>query len=117
MATWLRLILVNNLMEDAATVEVSRAQIWQWIHHPQGILQDGRKVTIELFHQLMNEELEKLRNAIGEEQFAKRRFMTAAQILDESHYRRSLYRVLDTTCLSLSQLTLMYCIRLLLTQL
>jgi len=83
---WLRgsgSILVNNLMEDAATVEVSRAQIWQWIHHPRGILQDGRKVIIELFHHLMNEELEKLRNAIGEEQFAKRRFTTAAQILDE----------------------------------
>jgi len=83
---WLRgsgSILVNNLMEDAATVEVSRAQIWQWIHHPQGILQDGRKVTIELFHHLMNEELEKLRNAIGEEHFAKRRFTTAVQILDE----------------------------------
>src|SRR3954451_14247377 len=83
---WLRgsgSILVNNLMEDAATVEVSRAQIWQWIHHPQGILQDGRKVTMELFHQLMNEELAKFKNAIGEEQFAKRRFTTAAQILDE----------------------------------
>jgi len=84
--SWLRgsgCVPINNLMEDAATVEISRAQIWQWIRHPQGTLQDGRKVTIELFHQLMNEELEKLRNAVGEEQFAKRRFTTAAQILDE----------------------------------
>jgi malate synthase len=83
---WLRgsgAIPVNNLMEDAATVEVSRAQIWQWIHHPRGILQDGRKVTIELFHRFMNEELESLQNAIGEEQFGKRKFAIAAQILDE----------------------------------
>ncbi len=83
---WLRgsgSILVNNLMEDTATVEVSRAQIWHWIRHPQGILQDGRKVTIELFHQLMGEEREKLRNAIGEEQWTRRRWTTAAHILDE----------------------------------
>src|SRR5579863_78287 len=43
---------INNLMEDAATVEISRAQIWEWIHHPQGILTDGRKVTVELFRQM-----------------------------------------------------------------
>ena len=55
----------------------------QWIHHPQGTLQDGRKVTIELFHQLLIGELEKLRNAIGDIQFTNRKFMTAAQILDE----------------------------------
>src|SRR5260370_27392888 len=84
--SWLRgsgCVAINNLMEDAAPVEISRAQIWQWIRHPQGTLQDGLKVTIELFHQLMVEELEKLRNAIGEAQFARRRFTTAAQILDE----------------------------------
>src|SRR5205807_1768913 len=84
--SWLRgsgCVPIYNLMEDAATVEISRAQIWQWIHHPQGTLQDGRKVTIELFHQLQIEELEKLRNAIGDIQFTNGKFMTAAQILDE----------------------------------
>src|SRR5205807_6353 len=84
--SWLRgsgCVPIYNLMEDAATVEISRAQIWQWIHHPQGTLQDGRKVTIELFHRLLIEELEKLRNAIGDIQFTNRKFMTAAQILDE----------------------------------
>jgi malate synthase len=84
--SWLRgsgCVPINNLMEDAATVEISRAQIWQWIRHPKGVLQDGRKVTIDLFHQFLNEELEKLRTAIGEQQYAKRRFDTAAQILDQ----------------------------------
>jgi malate synthase len=84
--SWLRgsgCVPINNLMEDAATVEISRSQIWQWIHHPKGILQDGRKVTIDLFHQFMNEELAKLRAAIGEQQYANRRFDTAAQILDQ----------------------------------
>ena len=40
-----------NLMEDAATAEISRAQVWQWIHHPRGVLDDGRKVTVELYRQ------------------------------------------------------------------
>lgn len=84
--SWLRgigCVPINNLMEDAATVEISRAQIWQWVHHPRGILDDGRKVTLELFHQLMADELGKLQTALGAEQYAKRRFDTAAQILDQ----------------------------------
>lgn len=84
--SWLRgsgCVPINNLMEDAATVEISRAQIWQWIRHPRGILNDGRKVTIELFRQLMAEELAKLQTALGKQQYAQRRFDTASQILDQ----------------------------------
>ncbi len=84
--SWLRglgCVPINNLMEDAATVEISRAQIWQWIHHPKGVLDDGRKVTIELFHQLMAEELEKIRETIGEKQYEQRKFAIASRILDE----------------------------------
>ena len=84
--SWLRgtgCVPINNLMEDAATVEISRSQIWQWIHHPKGILDDGRKITIELFRQLMNEELAKLKAAIGEQQYASRPFATASEILDK----------------------------------
>ena len=51
---------INNLMEDAATAEISRAQIWQWIKHPAGKLDDGRKVTVELFRKVVREELDKL---------------------------------------------------------
>jgi len=84
--SWLRgtgCVPINNLMEDAATVEISRAQIWQWLHHPKGVLNDGRKVTIELFRQLMGDELTKLRVALGEKTYATRRFDTAAEILDK----------------------------------
>src|SRR6266487_1933090 len=84
--SWLRgsgCVPINNLMEDAATVEISRAQIWQWIHHPKGILDDGRKVTIELFRQLMKEELDKIKAAIGEKVYAQRRYESAAEILDK----------------------------------
>src|SRR5436309_8215502 len=86
MESWFRgngCVPINNLMEDAATVEISRSQIWQWIHHPKGILDDGRKVTIELFRDLSRDELEKIKAAIGEQEFPTRKFQTASEILDE----------------------------------
>jgi len=79
--SWLRgngCVPINNLMEDAATVEIARSQIWQWIQHPIGILDDGRKVTLELFRALMADELRKLGEVA-----APRDFTTAAEILDE----------------------------------
>src|SRR5256714_11331106 len=57
---------VFNLMEDAATAEISRPQIWQWIRSPKGVLDDGRKVSAELFKQLLAEELPKVRAYLGE---------------------------------------------------
>src|SRR5256714_3511663 len=86
LASWLGglgCVPINNLMEDAATVEISRAQIWQWIHHPKGITSDGRKVTVELFRELEKDELEKIKSQVGEKQFAARKFQTAAEILDK----------------------------------
>jgi malate synthase len=52
---------VFNLMEDAATAEISRSQIWQWMRSSKGVLEDGRKVTHELFKQLLGEELAKVK--------------------------------------------------------
>ena len=57
---------VFNLMEDAATAEISRSQIWQWIRSPKGVLDDGRKVTKELFRSLLAEELPKVKTYLGE---------------------------------------------------
>ncbi|MFL6571004.1 MAG: malate synthase A [Burkholderiales bacterium] len=57
---------VFNLMEDAATAEISRSQIWQWIRSPKGVLDDGRKVTVELFRALLEEELAKVKAAMSE---------------------------------------------------
>ena len=56
---------INNLMEDAATAEISRSQIWQWIRSPKGELSDGRKVTVELFRRLVGEELRKVSSLPG----------------------------------------------------
>jgi malate synthase len=52
---------VHNLMEDAATAEISRSQVWQWIRSPKGVLDDGRKITAELVKQLVPEELAKIK--------------------------------------------------------
>jgi len=57
---------VYNLMEDAATAEISRSQIWQWIRSPKGVLDDGRKLTLELFRQLLGEELAKVKAELSD---------------------------------------------------
>jgi malate synthase len=73
---------INNLMEDAATAEISRAQIWQWIKHPAGKLDDGRKVTVELFRKIMREELDKLAAAVGAKAYAAGNYERAATLID-----------------------------------
>ena len=85
MAAWLGgngCVPIHNLMEDAATAEIARSQIWQWIRHPKGVLDDGRKVTVELFRQITREELARLRAELGEAAFAAGNFERAAQIID-----------------------------------
>jgi malate synthase len=51
---------IHHLMEDAATAEISRSQVWQWIRSPKGVLDDGRKVTADLVRALVPEELAKI---------------------------------------------------------
>ncbi|GGA77053.1 malate synthase A [Ornithinibacillus halotolerans] len=51
---------INNLMEDAATAEISRAQVWQWIRHPKGKLTDGRNITMDFVNTVIDEELDRL---------------------------------------------------------
>jgi malate synthase len=57
---------INSLMEDAATAEISRTQIWQWVRHAVK-LPDGRPVTAELVRQILDEETAKIRQAVGDE--------------------------------------------------
>lgn len=72
---------IFNLMEDAATAEISRSQVWQWLHSPKGVLNDGRKVTAELVRQLIQEELPKIRSAVGEVAY-QATYTQAAQIFE-----------------------------------
>jgi malate synthase len=72
---------IFNLMEDAATAEISRAQVWQWIRSPRGVLDDGRKVTVEMVRQMIPEEMERIKTLLGES-FARGRYEEAAQLFD-----------------------------------
>src|SRR5437588_772383 len=60
---------INNLMEDAATAEICRSQIWQWIRH-HARLDDGRTVTVELARQILDEETARIRDEVGEQVWA-----------------------------------------------
>ncbi len=85
MAAWLNglgCVPINHLMEDAATAEIARAQIWQWIRHPAGRLDDGRKITVELFRTIMREELDKLRAQMDEQAYARGKYEAAAALID-----------------------------------
>ena len=74
---------VFNLMEDAATAEISRSQIWQWIRSPKGVLEDGRKVTRELISKLLPEELARVKALLGAEGWAAGRYEDAARLFEE----------------------------------
>jgi malate synthase len=85
LAAWLGglgCVPINNLMEDAATAEISRAQVWQWIKHPGGKLDDGRKVTAELFRTITREELAKLKAQLGDQAYAHGNYERAAALID-----------------------------------
>src|ERR1700722_10681034 len=83
--SWLRgngCVPIYNLMEDAATAEISRAQVWQWVRH-QAKLSDGRTVDKPLVDQTMREELEKLKAMLGADRFKHGKFEIAAQLYEK----------------------------------
>jgi len=81
--SWLRgigCVPLFNLMEDAATAEISRAQLWQWIHQ-KARLNDGRAISLELCFKTIDEELAKIQQSQGDAQFQSGRYGEAAAIL------------------------------------
>jgi malate synthase len=82
---WLRgigCVPLYHLMEDAATAEISRAQVWQWVRHG-ATLADGRTVDMKLCRRVLEEELEKLKAGAGEDAFEKGRYGDAAKLFLE----------------------------------
>ena len=73
---------IYGLMEDAATAEISRTSIWQWIHH-QKTLNDGTPVTKALFRQWLAEELMVIQEELGEHRFSHGRFDDAARLMEQ----------------------------------
>src|SRR5208337_2875706 len=71
-----------NLMEDAATAEISRTQVWQWLHHGAQ-LADGRAVTADMVRKTIPEQLAHIRSQIGEGRFNAGKFEQAAQLFEQ----------------------------------
>jgi malate synthase len=85
LASWLTgngAAAIFNLMEDAATCEISRSQVWQWVKHG-AMLSDGRHVTRELVRQVEDEELARLSEDLGNQAFTAGRFEEAREIFEE----------------------------------
>jgi malate synthase len=85
MAAWLSgngCVPIYNLMEDAATAEICRAQLWQWVHHPNAVLADGRKLTTELCRGLFRQQLDKVRTVVGEARFAQGNYELARDVIE-----------------------------------
>ncbi|MBX3176347.1 MAG: malate synthase A [Candidatus Hydrogenedentes bacterium] len=83
---WLRgvgCVPLYNLMEDAATAEISRTQLWQWVHNPKAVLDDGRPVTLELVRQIAGEEMDAIQAEVGADRFESGKYHEAARLFDE----------------------------------
>ena len=81
---WLRgvgCVPIYNLMEDAATAEISRAQVWQWLKHSV-TMSDGRKLTREIYNAMVPEELNKIQTLVGEKRFTDGKFAEARRLFD-----------------------------------
>jgi malate synthase len=73
---------IYNLMEDAATAEISRTQIWQWIKHG-AMLDDGRDVSRELVEQCIGEEFTRVREEVGAARFDRGHFPDARTLFEQ----------------------------------
>lgn len=85
-AAWLTgagTVLLDGRLQDTATTDLCRAQIWHWVQHETGILDEGRNVTYAYFKALLREEAGALKTEIGEQSFHRGGFRNAARILDQ----------------------------------
>jgi malate synthase len=82
---WLRgrgAVPIYNLMEDAATAEISRAQIWQWLKYG-AVLENGIKVTTDFFRRAMQEEMQRVEAEVGTAAFRRGRFPDAIKLFED----------------------------------
>ena len=81
--SWLRghgAAAIHNLMEDTATAEISRSQLWQWLHNEAARLADGRAITAERIREWTAQELDTIRVTVGESAYLAGRFDKATEI-------------------------------------
>jgi malate synthase len=74
---------IYNLMEDAATAEISRSQLWQWLHQKQAALNDGRRITPELYGSLVPQVLGDIKRRVGEARYRQGSYELASQLITQ----------------------------------
>jgi malate synthase len=85
LAAWLQgrgAVPIHHLMEDAATAEIARSQVWQWLRHPRGVLDDGRRIDLALVRRLLTEEQARTRGELGESAYIDGSYPLAAELLE-----------------------------------
>jgi len=83
--SWLRgngAAAINNLMEDAATAEISRTQIWQWIRN-RASLDDGRTIDYNLYEAILKDEIQKIISHVGQEVYNQGKYKEAIELFDQ----------------------------------
>jgi malate synthase len=86
MASWLDglgCVPIYHLMEDAATAEISRSQLWQWVHNENARLNDGRPIDAELYRQMVPDVLAHIKEVVGEEQYNNGKYDQAAELFED----------------------------------
>ncbi len=101
LAAWLDglgCVPIYDLMEDAATAEISRAQLWQWAHHG-GRMTDGITIDVPLVQATIPVVLDRIKQELGEERFAASKFTAAAQTLRADDRGQTTSRISNLDCL------------------
>jgi malate synthase len=89
---------IHNLMEDAATAEISRSQVWQWIHNPRGVLDDGRKVTLEMVRAMIPAALAGITAGVSAKRFVAGNYQQAAAVFEELLAKEPMVEFLTNYC-------------------
>lgn len=76
-------VTIDHQLQDVATAEIARAQLWQWVHHPAGRLDDGQPVTLALIQSGLQQALDEIRLEIGQEAYATGQYQAAAKLFGE----------------------------------
>lgn len=89
---------IHHLMEDAATAEISRSQVWQWVHSPHGVLDDGRRVTLEMVRAMIPGALATITAGVCENRFISGNYEQAALVFEQLIVREPFAEFLTNYC-------------------
>jgi malate synthase len=89
---------IHHLMEDAATAEISRSQVWQWIHSPLGVLDDGRKVTLDMVRAMIPPALAIIDKGVSEHRFIAGDYRQGAAVFEQLIAKEPIVEFLTNYC-------------------